>query len=322
MSGYPTIATDKPDRASMTVILGFDMETDIGSWTTSYDGLLHGTPQLLRLLAEKDVVGTFFFVGETARKHPEVVRETKSAGHEIGCHSLYHETVGRSIFPVPGTPDLLPHEVQPRLELATRYVAEASGEAPVSFRCPRLFGSTEVCGALEELGYIADASYPLYHFGERLVPYHPDQNDWTKPGSLQLIEIPNFADLTMESRDPYGRDRDQWPVFRTEGAEALAVRVNNFAGYCAGQSLPTVVCFYFHPWEFWPMPAGPIRYGGEGAMLPDAFLTEGCGDHALKQLGLLIDWLQRRGARFVTAAECAKQWSDPPPPEVATRHLG
>ena len=43
------------------VVLGFDMETDVGSWTPFYNGLLKGTPRLLRLLDRKDVAATFFF---------------------------------------------------------------------------------------------------------------------------------------------------------------------------------------------------------------------------------------------------------------------
>ena len=33
-----------------TVVFGFDMETDIGSWTPFYEGLVHGTPRMLDLL--------------------------------------------------------------------------------------------------------------------------------------------------------------------------------------------------------------------------------------------------------------------------------
>ena len=82
----------------VTVILGFDMETDVGSWTPFYEGLVHGTPALLEALAAEGATGTFFFTGDAARKHPETVRAVVNAGHEVGCHSLYHETVGEALF--------------------------------------------------------------------------------------------------------------------------------------------------------------------------------------------------------------------------------
>ena len=32
------------------VVLGFDMETDVGSWSPYYEGLKTGTPKLLQVL--------------------------------------------------------------------------------------------------------------------------------------------------------------------------------------------------------------------------------------------------------------------------------
>lgn len=48
------------------------------------------TPALLDLLAEHDVRGTFFLVGERAARHPELVRAMVEAGHEVGNHSWSH----------------------------------------------------------------------------------------------------------------------------------------------------------------------------------------------------------------------------------------
>ena len=63
----------------ITVVLGFDMETDVGSWTPFYEGLVHGTPLLLNLLADKGVKATCFFVGQAAQDHPEVLRDVQAA---------------------------------------------------------------------------------------------------------------------------------------------------------------------------------------------------------------------------------------------------
>jgi hypothetical protein len=163
-----------------------------------------------------------------------------------------------------------------------------------------------VVAALDDLGYLADSSLPMYHYTERIVPYHPDRNDWTRPGDLRLLEFPNFADLTIDSRDPYGRDRDQWPLFRTESAKALLTHVDAFVGHVRARRQPVVLTFYFHPWEFWPMPQGPIHYG-EGAVLPDPFLVQNCGPYAVEQFGLLLRELRQRGGRFTTCAAYARQ---------------
>jgi peptidoglycan/xylan/chitin deacetylase (PgdA/CDA1 family) len=297
--------------SDLRVMLGVDMETDIGSWTPFYDGLVHGTPKLLSMFAAKGVTCTGFWVAEAAKKHPEILRDMQAAGHEIGAHSLYHETVGDELFPIPGIYPLLPHEVKPRCELATKIVASVAGEKPVSWRCPRLFGGTHVTNALEELGYICDATYPLYYHEEQLQPYHPSKRDWTKPGDLKLIELVQFADMTIDSIDAHGRDRDQWPLYRTKSCEAFIPHIENFIGYtrehAKNKSLPIVLSFYIHPWEFWPMREGPLHYG-EGAVVPDPFLIQGCGNYCLEQFGLVIDWLIGQGAEFQTAKECATEW--------------
>jgi len=292
--------------ARIKVVLGFDCETDVGSWTPYYRGLAHGTPVLLDLLEKHGITATFFFTGHAAGQHPEIVRRVLKAGHEVGCHSLYHETVGDSLFDIPGMWPLLPEEIPNRLRVATEWVEEAAGVRPVSFRAPRLFGSTAMIAALESLGYATDASYPMYFFRERLGPYHPHREDWTEEGDLGIVELPNFADLSMESTDPYGRDRDQWPLFRTEDAEALLRHVDAFVRYCEDRDVEPFLCFYFHPWEFDDMPQGEIHYG-EGAVRPDPFLVENCGVYAAEQLNRVLSGLCARNATFHQAREMAEE---------------
>lgn len=282
---------------SFDVILGFDMETDIGSWTPFYEGLVQGTPRILELLAKHNVSGTFFFTGEAAEQNPQVVSSVAKANHEVGCHSLYHETVGDELFPIPGVKPILPEESYNRIKKATEVVEGVLGEKVTSFRAPRLWGSTAMVNALEDLGYTADASYPLYFYKERLVPYHPSREDWTQEGNMKILEIPNFADMTMESHDEYGRDRDQWPLFRTEGSERLLVHIDKMLGFYKEKALPATICLYLHPWEFYEMPEGLIHYG-EGSVLPDPFITKNCGEVAVRELDKLIGQLKERGGKF------------------------
>ena len=294
------------------VVFGIDMETDIGSWTPFYEGVAKGTPLLLNLFAKKSIPLTAFWVADTARRFPEIVREMESAGHETGTHSLYHETVGDSLFEIPGTYPLLPEEVQPRIKLATDILEDIVGHKVVSWRCPRLFGGTHVTNALEALGYECDATYPMYFYNEQLFPYHPSQENWTEQGSLNLIEIIQFADMGMESKDDYGRDKDQWPLYRTQSTEAFIPHIESFMSYLEKNDQsqkPIVLCFYFHPWEFWEMPEGVIHFG-EGGVLPDPFLTKGCGMYCLNQVELLIDWLKSKEASFLTASQCARKWHE------------
>lgn len=284
------------------VVFGFDMETDIGSWTPFYTGLQKGTPRILEILDKHKITATFFFVGDAARQYPGIVRMVAQAGHEVGCHTLYHETIGNEIFPIPGLKPVLPEECFHRIEIAAAMVTKALGKKVTSFRAPRLWGSTAMVNALEDLGFKADASYPLYYYGKQLTPYHPSRKDWTKRGRMKILEIPNFADMTIKSSDKYGRDRDQWPLFRTKGAPALVGHIDNMLEFYERRKLPAVLCFYMHPWEFYEMPKGQIHFG-EGAVIPDPFIVKNCGAPAVRELDKLISFLKQRNADFYSCRE-------------------
>ena len=288
--------------AKIRAVLGFDMETDIGSWTSFYDGFKIGTPRILEILKRRGITATFYFTADAAENNPEWVKAVRDAGHEIGCHTLFHETIGDPLFEIPGMMPVLPEEVEHRIELATERVEKIAGVRPTSWRCPRLWGSTVVCNTLERLGYKSDASYPMYFYRERLTPYHPSKEDWTKEGDMKLIELPNFADLSMESKDQYGRDMDQWPLWRTENAEAVMKHIEGYCKYCADKNVEPFLCFYMHPWEFAKMPEGLI-YSGEGAVLPDPFIIKNCGDYSAEQFERLVIMLQEAGAEFYQASQ-------------------
>src|SRR5581483_10669286 len=47
------------------------------------------THRALDLLDQYSTKATFFFVGWIARRFPSLVREVKSRGHEVACHSYW-----------------------------------------------------------------------------------------------------------------------------------------------------------------------------------------------------------------------------------------
>lgn len=307
MSNKNKTHENNPNEQSFDVVLGFDMETDIGSYTPFYEGVQHGSEPILAVLEKHDITSTFYWTGHAAENNPDIVRQINGLGHETGCHGLFHETLGDPIFPLPNNWPILESEVEGRLKKATAIVEEVCGEQPVSFRCPRLWGSTTVINVLEKLGYVSDASLPLYFYGEPFIPYHPSSEDWTKRGEMNILEIPNFCDLEMESNDPYQRDRDQWPLFRTKSAAYMMEKVERFIKYIQAKGERPVLCFYLHPWEFYPMPQGPIDFG-ECSVQPRPFIIENCGPEAVEQFGLLCGMLKDRGGRFVTAKALASEY--------------
>lgn len=288
------------------VVLGFNMATDIEAFTSTYEGIKAGTPKLIGLLRAESVRATFYWTGHAAANNPEMVRRVRDAGHETGCHGLFHEILGDAVYPLAGGHALLPAELEGRVVEATRAIKRIAGFKPVSFRAQRLWGGTRLVNILEKLGYVSDASLPLYCHRSQLVPYHPSAKDWARKGGMRIVEIPNFCDLAMKSVDPYQRDRDTWPIYRTKSARALFQKVDAFGLHVETRKLRPVLCFYFHPWEFHRMPT-EIRWG-DAVVRPCPFVVKNCGDRALEQLAALIAGLRERGARFAAAQDLASDY--------------
>ncbi|MBV9312058.1 MAG: polysaccharide deacetylase family protein [Solirubrobacterales bacterium] len=54
------------------------------------------TPEILRVLADREVQATFFVTVERAREMPEIVTDTIAAGHEIALHCYWHADLTKS----------------------------------------------------------------------------------------------------------------------------------------------------------------------------------------------------------------------------------
>jgi len=88
-------------ETSFDIVLGFDMETDIGSFTPFYEGVKKGTLPLLKILKKYNARSTFYWTGHAAENNPDMLLHVSNEGHETGCHGLFHETLGDALFPLP-----------------------------------------------------------------------------------------------------------------------------------------------------------------------------------------------------------------------------
>ncbi len=282
------------------IILSFDMEPDIGSWTTMDRGVKEGTPEILRVLINHRVKATFLFTGREAQNNPHIVEKVLSAGHEVGCHTMYHETIGTAVFNMPGANFVLESEIKGRLELATKTIRKISGVRPVSFRAPRLFGSTAMINTLDELGYRVDSSFPSYFFARNFLPYHPSSRDWSKKGKMNILEIPVFYDMDAGDDEKH-RARDQWPMLRLKGEKYFSGLCRRMMDRVKDKNGNSILCVYLHPWEFVPMPKVVRTDEAEISFKP--FLHKNCGKFALTALDEFIGRMKQEEVKFFTMKE-------------------
>lgn len=62
-----------------------------GEWTAPGRALDRQVDWLLETLGAAGATGTFFTVADLARHRPALMRRIAAAGHEIGCHGLFHD---------------------------------------------------------------------------------------------------------------------------------------------------------------------------------------------------------------------------------------
>ena len=302
-------------------ILSFDTESNIGSWTQEYSSIDLAMPKLLNLLDSKKIRATFVWEGMAALHNPGMVKETFSRGHECGCHTLMHETVGKAGYSIPGDRAVLPSEFESRLRENKRIIWELTGREPVSFRAPRLWTDAGTLHALESNGFLHDSSYPIASDDDPFFPYFPSSEDLSKAGNSSVLQLPvTYLTKTMlKDADPTLKffaeemtgeqvNLGQWPVLRLYGGDTFYNFFELFAQAQEKQRGFSLVSIYQHPWEYIPVPG--ILDCPEGTTHLRRTLYENSGDFTLNALSEFIDRMKGAGYEFLTMEQAGSMWKE------------
>jgi cellulose synthase/poly-beta-1,6-N-acetylglucosamine synthase-like glycosyltransferase/peptidoglycan/xylan/chitin deacetylase (PgdA/CDA1 family) len=128
------------------------------------------TPEILRVLAKHGVPGTFFVVGSAVAQHPDLVRQIRATGSEVGLHTFSHVALTTV------SADAVDAEMA-RTQLA---LAGAIGETSSISRPPYSSGPDSVTGRqLEVLRQLSDS-------GQLVVLSDVDSRDWSLPGAAAI----------------------------------------------------------------------------------------------------------------------------------------
>ena len=206
------------------------------AWEACRSRLVANTRRLLDLLDGAQVRATFFVLGWNAQRYPQLVREIREAGHEIGSHGYAHRLVYEQ----------RPEEFSADLARATLCIGEVTGARPRCYRAPSFSitpRSTWAFEVLEAHGFETDSSvFPIFHerYGFQGAPRLPHRVRVN--GGPGIIEAPpstvRFAGRNFPfAGGAYFRLLPEWAV------EWFCRRLN-------ARGEPVV--FYLHPWELDP----------------------------------------------------------------------
>ena len=191
-----------------------------------------GTLRVLDLLDRCGVRATFFVLGWTAERHPDLIAEIARRGHEIGCHSYAHPEVFK----------LTADAFRADTERALAALARAGIDRVAGYRAPSFSITPPVHGYLRlvaDMGFRYDSSiFPVRHprYGQPHSPRRPFRLSGAAD-ALTVVPMPTWRVVGQNvpfSGGGYMRLLP-WPAFRF--LKAMARR----------QGQPCII--YLHPWE-------------------------------------------------------------------------
>jgi len=151
------------------------------------------TDSVLALLAEFDVSATFFMIGQSMERNPDVVARVLSQGHEIGNHSYSHR---RLVLKLPGT-------IRREIESTDSLIRAAGQAGEILVRPPygkRLFGLPLYLARHDRPVVLWDLEPDSYYFrADGVVDYVVER---VRPGSVILlhVEIPGRSENRLALR--------------------------------------------------------------------------------------------------------------------------
>ncbi len=203
-------------------------------WDQRHPAFERQVDVILALLDELEARATFFVLGMTAARYPDLVAGIAAQGHELACHGYAHARVY----------DQTRDEFRTDVERAVATIADAAGARPVAYRAPAFSINRRTPWAYEvlaELGFRCDSSqYDSPRVPDRITPVPPEPFRLELEGGGELWELP----IPVWGRMPIGGG-SYWRVLPA----AALVR-----GLRAVQRQTAYPVLYFHPYEFDPEP--------------------------------------------------------------------
>lgn len=207
----------------------------ISSWESLPSRVVDSTKIILDLLEKKSIKATFFILGYVAKKHPNLVKEIASLGHEIASHGFMHQLVYEQ------TPDQFFEDIHSSKLL----LEEIIGKPVIGYRAPSFSITDKSPWAYSQLckaGYKYDSSrYPIWH------PRYNNLGQSTEPETIktengEIIIYP----LATASLEIFGK-KIPCPI---AGGAYWRLLPFSYIKWGMKKASSTFNVYYIHPWEF------------------------------------------------------------------------
>jgi polysaccharide deacetylase family protein (PEP-CTERM system associated) len=207
-------------------------------WDSSGPALERQTEAIFALLDELGARATFFVLGITAERYPDLVREIAARGHELGCHGYTHHRIHETS----------PEEFRRDVERCAGLLEQLGGRRPLGYRAPAFSITRDTPWAYEalaELGFRYDSSqYDSPRIPRRIRPVSTTPYRLELPSGREIWEFPITVWRVRGRSVPIGGGA-YWRVLPAPLLRRALRQVADENAY------PVL---YFHPYELDPRP--------------------------------------------------------------------
>jgi polysaccharide deacetylase family protein (PEP-CTERM system associated) len=205
---------------------------DRDDWGAYESRVERSTEQLLEMLDRHGARGTFFVLGWIGDRHPHLVREIATRGHEVASHGWGHRRVTT----------LTPDRFRASVQRSKGLLEDVTGEAVLGYRAPSFSivpGREWALDILIEEGYAYDSSlFPIRRRGYGYRSAHRDAHALARGGG-RLMEFPPATLRVAGAQLPAAGGA----YFRLLPYALVASALRQ----AERRSVPAT--FYLHPWE-------------------------------------------------------------------------
>ena len=211
----------------------FSRHIQRSQWSDYASHVEKNTDEILLLLDNKNVKGTFFTLGCVAEKHPSIVRKIVDQGHEIASHGYSHKLIYNQ------RPDEFKQEtIKSKAILEDIAQTEVRGYRAATYSITRK--SLWALDILVDAGFIYDSSiFPIRHDRYGIPDINPLPHRIKTPAGQSIVEFPITTLKTQLAYLPVagGGYFRLFPYWFTHWALGKINEQNN------------EFVFYIHPWE-------------------------------------------------------------------------
>lgn len=217
-------------------VAAFFDKVKASEWDSHESRVQANTQKILNMFDRYNHKATFFILGWVAERHPDIVKDIYSKGHEVACHGYSHQLIYNQ------SPELFKEETVKAKKILEEIIQQpVNGYRAASYSITK--NSLWALDILAEAGFTYDSSiFPVRHDRYGIPGAEDKPHVLTTPAGHKLVEFPITTKPIFGYRLPVGGG-GYFRIYPYSFSRMALKSINR-------KQQPFI--FYLHPWEVDP----------------------------------------------------------------------